>query len=223
MAFSIPDRPRRGVAVVPWLVMLLPVALGCAAATPPGKLDVKFDVLKELNLNAGTLIADGIEITNGPGTLIKADAAQGSQITDNKENSHWVLNGNVHIEYEGSVLDADSATVAFANRIIKSIEVHGTAARFSHPAKTAGQRYEGRAEDIYFDGEKRQVRFTGEPWFSFGSRECTSDKPLLYSLDSTVLSSESDGKPDSGVRCSYGTDKDRRVPTPRAPDRGSAQ
>lgn len=223
MAPLLPDPPRRSLAGILWLVLLLPMPPGYAALAPHSKLDVKFDDLKEYNLNEGTLAADGVEITDGSGTLITADSAQGSDITDSYENSHWVLTGRVHIEYDGGVLDADSATVTFANLLIRFIEVRGTPARFSHPTRTAGQRLNGRAESISFDGEKRLVRFSGQPWVSFGTRECTSDKPLVYALDNSVLNSERDGKPNSSVRCIYGTDKDQHVPPPRTPDRSSAQ
>ncbi len=223
MAPLLPDLTRSAVAAIVLLAVVLPASPAVEAAAIADKLDVQIGDLKELNLNEGTLVGARIEITDGPGILIKADTAQGSQITETYANSHWELTGHVHIEYDGSVLDADSATVTFADRLIELIEVHGTPALFSHPARTAGQRYEGRAENIYFDGGSRVVRFTGQPWFSFGSRQCTSDKPLLYAVDSTVLSSERDGKPDAGVRCTYGTGVDGHVPTPRTPERSSAQ
>ncbi len=120
-------------------------------------------------INEGTIQFDQFVLRQAPATLIRAGKASGSGVTaGNNDNSNWTLAGQVHVEYQQTVLDADSARVAFAARLIKSVDVRGAPAHFSHPTKTAGQSFQGRADLIAFDNDKRQVRFNDHVWYSLG-------------------------------------------------------
>jgi lipopolysaccharide export system protein LptA len=177
------------------------------------------------NINRGTqLLEQDVELRHDPGTLIRAYKAEGSNLTEGYDNGHWNLTGKVRIEYDDAILDADVATVAFAAGDARSIQVHGAPARFSYPTRTGGQRFEGQADSVTFDGDKQQVRVIGHPSrYSFGIDQYSSDKPVLYELDSSVLHTEAGDDPCSSS-CVRGTiNPDGFVPAPRMPDRGTAQ
>jgi len=183
---------QRGAPVLICLVALLCMLQTHAAPAPAGPVQVKWAELRA-ERDDGTMSMDGIVITQMQGTLIRARKAEGAELSNNFDNGRWALTGQVHIEYEDFVLDADAATVVFTNRLIQSIQVQGGPARFSRPGKVADRPYKGTAQAIGFNGAKRQMRFTGHSWFSYGPSEGNSDKPLLYDLDSATLSSEDDG------------------------------
>jgi lipopolysaccharide transport protein LptA len=195
----LPDRLwRRGAAAFICLVALLCLPPGHAAPAPADPVQVKWKNLVALH-DDDTTSLDGVVITQVQGTLIRARKAEGSRVSNKFADSHWALTGQVHIEYDGFVLDADAATVIFANSLIQSIQVQGAPAKFSRPGKIAGRSYQGTAQAIGFDGAKRQVRFTGRAWFSYGPSEGTSDKPLVYDLNTAILSSEKGGSTDAPV------------------------
>jgi len=175
------------------------------------------------NINGGTqLLEQDVELREAPGTVIRADKAEGSNLINGYADGHWTLTRKVQIEHDNAVLNADTATVAFAAGVARSIQVHGSPARFSYPTKSAGRRFQGRADTIAFDGDKRQLRVSGHPSkYIFGVDEFSSDQPVLYELDSGVLSTEDSGDPKSRVRGTMSTE--RRVPTPRTPERGASQ
>jgi lipopolysaccharide export system protein LptA len=187
-----PDRQHRRAPALICLIALLGLPHGHAAQAPASPVVVNYEGVSFTRDDRSALL-DRVVITQVEGTLIRASKAEGSKLANGFDSGHWVLTGKVHIEYEDFVLDADAATVVFANRFIQSIQVHGEPARFSRPGKIAGQPYKGTAQKIGFDGAKRQVRFTGHSWFSYGPSEGNSDKPLVFDLDSASLSSEDDG------------------------------
>jgi lipopolysaccharide export system protein LptA len=174
------------------------------------------------NIHDGTQVLEqDVELRRTPDTLIRADRAEGSNLKDGYDDGLWTLSRKVRIEHEDQQLEADAATVAFAAGDARSIQVRGAPARFSFPAGSDGQRFEGRADSIAFDGAKRHVRVIGHPsHYTFGNNQFNSDKPLLYRLDERVLSSEDRDNPDTGVR---GTINPDHVSTPRTPARGKAQ
>lgn len=175
-----------------------------AARAPSASIELSYKGRMYLNLNAGTQqLEQDVTLRQAPDTLIRADKAEGSNLPDGDyDNGHWKLSGQVHIEFNGVVLDADSATVAFADGRIRSINVLGKPARFSHPAGATGQRNEGRAANIAYDGNTREVRFSGRTAYAFGPYEGTADKPLVYELDTTVIRSEA-GTDDSRIMFSF--------------------
>jgi lipopolysaccharide transport protein LptA len=179
--------------------LLLLLAPAYAARAPMAEITVSGEGRTEFNFNSGTIQFADFVLRQPPDTLIRADTANGTGVVAGSyDSTSWVLTGKVHIEHQGTVLDASSARVVFNDRLVRSIEVRDAPASFSHPTKVAGQRYQGSAETITFDGASRRVRFSGRPKFSFGSNEGDSDRPLLYDLDKGVLSSE--GKGDSAAR-----------------------
>jgi len=205
MQFSLRASRRRGllgaIAGCSALMMLFP---GPAVRAATANIEVRNKGKVYRNFNTGTEVWEqDVTLRQAPDTLIRADKAEGRNLIDGYDDGHWTLSGSVHIEFEGAVLDARSATVVFADGRIRSIVVQGQPARFSHPAGNAGQRNEGRAGTISYDGTIRQVRFAGHTAYAFGPYEGTADKPLLYSLDSTGISSEEVPDDDSRIMFTF--------------------
>jgi lipopolysaccharide export system protein LptA len=175
------------------------------------------------NIDRGTqLLEQGVELRRFPDTLIRADRAEGSNLTDGYDAGHWNLTGAVRIEHDNAQLEADAATVDFAAGNARSIEVHGDPAQFSYPTRVAGRRFQGYAESVHYDGDTREVRVVGHPSrYKLGLDPYSSDKPLLYELDKAVLSTEDNGDPAARVRGTWHPDE--RVPAPRVPERSTAQ
>jgi lipopolysaccharide export system protein LptA len=192
----VPDRRRRAGLALACLAALAVVQL-VSAATPVGRPTVGWRKLKG-NLNDDTQQFEGLSIRQQPGTLISSESAVGIGISQDYDNSRWNLSGKVHIEHDGAVLDAERASVVFVDRQVKSIEVQGSPATFSRPGKVAGQLYRGSADAIAYDGPKRQVRFTGHAWFSFGPNEGNSTTPLVYDIGQSTLWNEK-GAPGSAT------------------------
>jgi lipopolysaccharide transport protein LptA len=135
-------------------------------------------------------LRDGIIITNKQETMMirarEADA-QGVELSFN--NSQWEFRGDVHIEVDGAVLDAATATVRFASNRLGSARVVGSPATFSHVLKGATQRNQGRAGTIDYDAGKSLLRLDGGAWYSDGRNEITSPF-LVYNLSDRSLEKE---------------------------------
>ncbi len=177
------------------------------------------------NFNTGTIQMDQFVLRQSPATMIRAAKASGTGVTaGSNDSSNWNLAGQVHVEYQEAVLDADSAKVAFAARVLQSVNVQGAPARFTHPTKKPGQMFQGRADTIAFDNDRHQVRFNGHVWYSLGAgNEGSSDKPMIYDLESRVVRSEQDNTPGSRVRLKIRPPEKERVTIPRTPERSTAQ
>jgi len=234
---SSPARHRRRVLLLLAGVATAACLRGQAAQRAAGgNIAVSLQKNVRINIKGGTMQGDGVEVTQAPDTLVRGDQGSASGVIDGHyDNSRWLLNGHVHIEYQGMTLEAQSATVVFADQRIENIEVHGAPAEFTRPGRADGEAMHGRAAVIYFDGQKRLVRFAPPVWVSMGSGyEGDSAKPMVYNLDTTDLFSE--GTDDSRINFTYSPDKtagkqapppdkpaNKHVPAPRSPSRGSAR
>ncbi|MET0281284.1 MAG: LptA/OstA family protein [Steroidobacteraceae bacterium] len=219
MAPSLLELLRRGrvAAAAMAVVAFLPATAWVAASRDD--IDVEGHS-PDLNLNAGTLSLRDVKLRQGPGTYIKADSTSATGIAEGYQNSRWEFRGAVHIEFDGAVLDADSAVAIFADSRIKSISVRGAPANFSHVLKD--KRNLGRANNIDFDAASRDVHFAGKAWYSDGRNEATTDA-LTYNLDNRALTSTGNGNsnPDSTFRMTIRPDKP--ISLPRAPERSTAE
>lgn len=224
MALSLPEVRR----CAPLAVLALGAAgllPGSAVPAPTAPQLSRADIEVEgrnpvMNLNAGTLEMRDVRLQQDPGTVIEARQTAASGIAGGYENSRWEFTGTVHIEFDGAILDADKATAVFADGRISTLQVNGAPARFSHPARDSGQRNLGRANRIDYDAATREVRFSGNTWYSDGRNEATTEA-LVYSLADSVLTSAGDGSEESRVKLTIRPN--RRVPPPRTPDRDTAQ
>jgi len=174
----------------------------------------------QVNFNTGVLSLRDVVLRQGESTLIRAGETAAQGVSDSYENSTWDLKGEVHIEFEGAVLDADTATVVFADSRLKSIVVRGPPARFSHQLKNADHRNLGRAGTIRYDAVARKVYFADGTWYSDGRNEASIDS-AVYDLNDGSLGN--DASADGKGRLELTIQPSKRVPPPRTPERSSAQ
>jgi lipopolysaccharide transport protein LptA len=217
MAPSHPDRRRRGplraILVAGTLLWLLPAH---AASLSDEEIDVSGEGLV-MNLNAGTKSMDNLKLRQG-NTLVSAKHADGSGLANGHRNGTWELKGEVHIEFDGAVLDAETATVRFVDNRLKTVVVQGTPAVFAQTLGNTGRRVQGRAGKIDYDAGTSQVQFSGGTAFQDGTYQFNTKAQLTYNLkDSTVRTPQ--GSRSEG---SY-QPPEKQVPPPRTPDRASAQ
>jgi lipopolysaccharide transport protein LptA len=165
------------------------------------------------DFNAGTLTLCDVTLTQGSTTRITAEHASAKGLSDNN-NGEWLLTGTVHIEFNNVILDADSATVVFAQDRLQSVHVKGAPSRFSQQLKDPARRNQGRAATIDYDSQKDVLQLTGDTWYTDG-RNVVETAAFTYNLnDGSIFSSE---------RVKGTIQPEKRVPAPRTPDRATSQ
>lgn len=170
------------------------------------------------SLEKVTLLLHGPE-TQGTGedTRVTAQLAKGEDKPDGV--TELDLTGRVHIEFRDAVLDADSALMQIRGQELLSVQVRGEQAQFSHQLRKDRQ-ISGRADSIDYDSATGRVRFRGNTFWTDGRRTELSTEEVIYNLDDGSAFSPTPGtgviRPDlDAVR--------ERIPTPRTPERSSAQ
>jgi len=165
------------------------------------------------DFNAGTLTLCDVTLTQGSTTRITAEHASAKGLSDNN-NGEWLLTGTVHIEFNNVILDADSATVVFAQDRLQRVHVKGAPSRFSQQLKDPARRNQGRAATIDYDSQKDVLQLTGDTWYTDG-RNVVETAAFTYNLnDGSIFSSE---------RVKGTIQPEKRVPAPRTPDRATSQ
>jgi len=176
------------------------------------------------NLGAGTLESCDAVLRQGPRTLIRAKNASARGLSsEGLEDGQWQFSNGVHIEFEDAVLDADSATVVFADNRLKEVQVKGTPeapARFSHQVKDAPQRNQGRAATIDYEAASATLRLAGGTWYTDGRNEVNTAS-MLYNMNDGSFGNVAG--PNEGDRVRITIRPDKRVPPPRTPDRSTSQ
>jgi lipopolysaccharide transport protein LptA len=190
-----------------------------ANAPAATRFDFTFDEWK-YDLDAGSLVAKGFSMRQGDGRLLTADNATGSGVGDSYENSRWSLAGKVHIEYDTNVMDADTANVAFANRVLKTADSRGNPARFMRPGSVPERTFHGSAQAIAYDNSRQQARFSGHIGLEMGDNTGTSEMPIVYDIGKGTYRSERvAGAPPISITLRG----KQKVPPPRTPDRSTAK
>jgi lipopolysaccharide export system protein LptA len=191
------------------------------AASIRSRGDVRIEyATSEGVFSAGTIKMTQVTLTQGEGTVIKADEGYVSNVEGDFDNAQWQLTGKVHVEFEGAVVDADTAVVTFAAGRPTAVRVRGTPARFSHLAKMDNIRRQGRAPAIDFDSSTGWVRFSGGTSFSQVGKDIEiTGEELNYNVNTTDYN---DGKSPTPDRIVIPRDA-ARVPPPRTPDRSTSQ
>lgn len=215
MARSFPDRELP--AALLWIAGTLSSALA-AAPTLDSKTPIELRTGKNCfsaNLTAGTLKACDVTLSQGSNTRINAAQASAKGLSDNN-NGEWELTGKVHLEFDNAILDADSATVVFADDRLQKVHVKGAPSRFSHQLKDSARRNQGRAATIDYDAQTSLLRLSGDTWYSDG-RNVVETAAYTYNMnDSSITSADQ-------VKGTIQPNTNKRVPPPRTPDRATSQ
>lgn len=177
MPLLLPDRRRRGIlpalaAAVAHCMLAVPAI---AAQAPTPDIDVKGSDL-EGNISSGTFSLRELVVTQPPSsTVIRADHAsvRGLQGSGGFNNTNWDLQGTVHVEYEGTVLDADGAQVVFADGRLQSVQMQGTV-RVAHE----GVMLDADGAQVAFaNGRLQSVQVQGLPARFSHQRAGSKDRP----------------------------------------------
>ena len=222
MPSTLPDCRRGTLLLTGLLLCLQPVLAAKVEPRIDKETPLEIDGTNvQHNLNTGTLRARDVTITQGPGTTIRAAVANGRGLKNGYDNSTWELSGAIHIEFDNLVLDADTATVVFNDQRIATVRVQGKPARFTHQQKEA-RRNEGRASTIDYEARTGNLRLAGSTWLFDGRNEVQSNT-LLYNLNDGVISNDRKSDDSGPVKIIIRPGKPPTVPTPRTPDRSTAQ
>ncbi len=217
MALLHPDSRRRGplraLLATGALFCLLP-ALGAGISEETVHIDGEG---LSIDLNAGTKSMANLKLRQGT-TLIEAKQANGSDLANGHRNGTWSLTGGVHIEFDGALLDAESATVKFMDNRLKTIAVQGAPANFSHTLKNSGQRIQGRSVRIDYDTGTSDVQFNGGTAFQDGTYKFNTAAELTYNLKNGTVRTPQGSRSEGSYQ-----PPEKQVPPPRTPDRTSAQ
>lgn len=101
-------------------------------------------------------------------TLLRAATATATGLDDESvKNSTWKFSGDVHLEFDGAVLDAEAATVVFMKGQLSSVIVQAAAA--PRPGKPVRVVFDGATLDVdsaavaFVDGRISTIQALGSP------------------------------------------------------------
>jgi lipopolysaccharide transport protein LptA len=113
--------------------------------------------------------AKGPRITQGDLTIVADDAlATGFEFD---EAGEFRLTGNVRLEVETAVMEADSAVFTFADRQLSRGELEGGPVSFSDTDAATQRSITGRAGKMSYDNVARTLRMTGDASVQLDARE----------------------------------------------------
>jgi lipopolysaccharide transport protein LptA len=151
------------------------LALTLAAALAAGAQE---DQDEELQFTSGPLVLDrqtnmmraqGPRITQGNLSIVADDAlATGFEFD---EAGEFRLTGNVRIEVDSAVMEADSAVFTFADGRLSRGELEGTPVSFNDIDREEQKSIVGSAGKMSYDYAARTLRMTGDASVRLDNRE----------------------------------------------------
>jgi lipopolysaccharide transport protein LptA len=155
------------------------------------------DDVDELQFASQSVVLDGQSnmmrarsprITQGNLTIVADDAlATGFEFDDDGE---FRLTGNVRMEVETAVMEADSAVFTFADRQLSRGELEGAPVSFSDRDEATQRSVTGRAGKMSYDNVARTLRMTGEASVQLDAREVLGCD-LIYDFQAERVTSGS--------------------------------
>lgn len=166
MALMYPDSRSGG------LLCILASALLCLQpvfAAGERRERIQWDAPGGLSVVAGVLTLQKPEVRQGS-TVLRALKATAIGLDGGADNSTWKFTGEVHLEFDGAVLDAQAATVVFVDNRLSSVEVQATASQPSpqqrkpvHVELNGAQLDAETAAVAFADGRIKTVQAQGAP------------------------------------------------------------
>lgn len=186
---------------------------------PDGTLEIARYSNLVINVRDDTIRAEDVLINHGENTRVEARAAHQTGRSGDVQQLH--LSGAVKIGFDDSTLDADTAVVAFRGEELVSVEVKGDQVEFSHQPEDF-RRVFGRAGSVRYEAATGQLAFSGNPSYTDGCVTMAGYEEITYDINTGIATD--DGNPDTRGSLTMCPDpRERRVPTPRTPERGTAQ
>ncbi len=120
--------------------------------------------------------------------FISADDAVATSI-EFDESSEWRFTGNVRMEADTAVIEADSAVFTFANGQLSRGELEGSPASFSDVGAITKASNSGRAQKMSYDYVARTLRMTGDVWMQKDKTEMRACE-IVYDLKAERVTSD---------------------------------
>jgi lipopolysaccharide transport protein LptA len=172
----------------------LPLAVTLAAACAAGAQDNAGEELQftsgplELDRQTNMMRAEAPRLTQGNLTVVADNAlATGFEFD---EAGEFRLTGNVRIEVDSAVMEADSAVFTFADGRLSRGELEGVPVTFNDFDGEEQRSIIGTAGKMSYDYEKRILRMTGEASVRLDNREI-SGCDLIYDFAAERVTSGS--------------------------------
>jgi lipopolysaccharide export system protein LptA len=147
----------------------------------------------EIDSQNNRMLYRDITITQG-GLSISADEANATGL--DFKAGEWIFKGSVHIVMPTGKLDADTATISFADSQISRAKATGSPATFESQRPGSDEIAHGRAATIDYDVSGGTVRLLNNAWLSNGGNEI-SGNTLVYEVNSQKVIGNP-GKRDKG-------------------------
>ncbi len=148
----------------------LTLAVGLAAGAQDAEEELQFSSQSVvLDGQTNMMRAQAPRITQGALTIVADDAlATGFEFD---EAGEFRLTGNVRVEIETAVMEADSAVFTFADRQLSRGELEGTPVSFSDTDAASQRSVTGRAGKMSYDNVARTLHMTGDASVQLDARE----------------------------------------------------
>ena len=147
--------------------LTLVVALAAGAQDNDGE-ELQF-ASQAVVIDGNMMRAQSPRITQGDLTIVADDAlASGFEF---EEAGEFRLTGNVRMEVETAVMEADSAVFTFADRQLSRGELEGAPVSFSDTDAASQRSVTGRAGKMSYDNVARTLRMTGDASVQLDARE----------------------------------------------------
>jgi len=171
------------------LCALTLVAAFAAGAQDDGGEELQFSSQSVmLDGQTNMMRAQGPRITQGDLTIVADDAlATGFEFD---EAGEFRLTGNIRLEVETAVMEADSAVFTFADRQLSRGELEGSPVSFSDTDATTHRSVTGRAGRMSYDNVARTLRMTGDASVQLDAREVLGCD-LIYDFQAERVTSGS--------------------------------
>ena len=167
----------------------LAIALAAIAAHAADPMPISLDAESStFDRQSNTVAFRRLSITQGD-LLIRADEAVATGL--DFEQGEWRFSGNVEFTVESARVEADSATIEFADNELKSAELVGEPASFVQVGSAAGEEpVSGGANRLLYDNVARILHMLDGAWFRQGQNEFKGCD-LIYDLDREQITSGS--------------------------------
>jgi lipopolysaccharide export system protein LptA len=193
MAASSPDT-RRGRSASAWVCV--PAALLAISMAPPAvaqQQEITLDAASsDFDRRNERLVFQEVRITQGE-LSVAANEAETRDLDFSK--GVWLFRGNVRIESAMGRIEADRATISFADHRLQKASAQGAPARFSRLMLEPERRLvTGTANRIDYDLARGELELAGQASLSDGLREVSGGR-LVYRIneDRLLASTDEDG------------------------------
>jgi lipopolysaccharide transport protein LptA len=196
MAASNPSKALRLALATIGTIVLTAVAQAADAPTINSTEDIHLHASSsEIDQQRGRMVYRDVTISQGQLSI----AAKEANVTGlDFKAGQWSFKGDVHIIMPNGKLDAETATVNFANNLMSRAQATGSPATFESQRKGTDQIAHGRAGSIDYDVSQQTVRLTNNAWLSDGCNEL-SGNTLVYDIRSQKVVGNPDQRDQGGI------------------------